>query len=179
MKKKLIFITGGVRSGKSQFALEMGELFPGPKVYLATAQALDEEMRQRISQHKASRPPEWQTIEEPIQIVSALHEKGEKFQLLLLDCLTLWVSNMLMAGWSKEKILAEMDKLLRVYQETKCSVIIVSNEVGWGIVPDNELARIFRDLIGLIHQKIGQKADEVYLMICGLPHKLKGGQGGK
>lgn len=174
MKKKIIFITGGVRSGKSQFALQIGKDYPGPKAYLATAQALDEEMAQRIKRHKENRPAEWETIEEPREIVKTIKEEGEKFRLILIDCLTLWISNLLLAGWSGEKILTETNDLLQACGQIGCSFIIVSNEVGWGIVPDNESARFFRDVAGLVHQKMAQKADEVYLMICGLPHRLKG-----
>lgn len=175
MEKRIIFITGGGRSGKSLFALQIGKEYPGPKAYLATAQALDEEMAQRIKRHKENRPAEWETIEEPREIVKRIKEEGEKFRLILIDCLTLWISNLLLAGWSREKILSETDDLLQACgQIIKCSFIIVSNEVGWGIVPDNEVARFFRDIIGLVHQKIAQQADEVYLMVCGLPHRIKG-----
>lgn len=174
MEKKIIFITGGVRSGKSQFALEIGKNFPSPKAYLATAQALDEEMRQRISQHKANRSIEWETIEEPMQVSSLIKGIGGKYSLILLDCLTLWISNLLLSDWPEERIVSETDHLLWACREVRSNIIFVSNEVGWGIVPDNKSARIFRDLTGLIHQKIACLADEVYLMICGLPYKIKG-----
>lgn len=173
MKKKIIFITGGVRSGKSQFALEIGKKFLGPKAYLATAQAWDEEMRDRIKKHQESRPSEWKTIEEPREIVQTIKEEGEKFCLILIDCLTLWISNLLLAGWPAEKILTETDDILKACRQSKCSFIMVSNEVGWGIVPDNEAARYFRDIAGMVHQKMAQEADEVYLMVCGLPQILK------
>lgn len=173
MEKKIIFITGAVRSGKSQFALEIGKKFLGPKAYLATAQALDEEMTQRIKRHKASRSWEWETIEEPMQIVKTIKERGDEFGLMLIDCLTLWISNLLLAGWTAEKILNETDELLKACGQTGCSFIMVSNEVGWGIVPDNEAARCFRDIAGMVHQKMAQEADEVYLMVCGLPQILK------
>lgn len=172
MKKKIIFITGGVRSGKSQFALQIGKEYSGPKAYLATAQALDEEMAYRIKKHKESRPAEWETIEEPREIVKKI-KVGEKFCLMLIDCLTLWISNLIMAGWSAEKILNETDDLLQACGQSRCSFILVSNEVGWGIVPENKAARVFRDLIGSVHQKIAREAEEVYLMVCGLPHKIK------
>ncbi|MGB9697961.1 MAG: bifunctional adenosylcobinamide kinase/adenosylcobinamide-phosphate guanylyltransferase [Thermodesulfobacteriota bacterium] len=174
MPKKIVFITGGVRSGKSQFALQIGKEYPGPKAYLATAQALDKEMAQRIKRHKESRAEEWQTIEEPREIVKTIKERGAEFGIILIDCLTLWISNLLLTGWSAEKILRETDDFLKVAHQIKCSLIIVSNEVGWGIVPDNEVARSFRDITGIVHQKLGQEADEVYLMVCGLPHRLKG-----
>jgi len=173
MQKKIIFITGGARSGKSQFALKLAQEFPGPKAYLATAQALDNEMAERIREHKNSRPKDWQTLEEPLYVAGALKKQGDHFSLILLDCLTLWISNLLMAEWSEKRILREGDRLLKVCQELKCSLIIVSNEVGLGIVPDNPKARIFRDLSGLVNQKAARKADEVYFLISGLPQQLK------
>ncbi len=173
MDKKLIFITGGARSGKSDFALELAQRFPGRKAYLATAQALDEEMAERIQKHKRNRPQDWQTLEEPLQVAKVLKERTDHFSVILLDCLTLWISNAMMAKWDPTKILREANRLLKVCQGTKCSLIIVSNEVGLGIVPDNPSARIFRDLSGSIHQKVARQADEVYFMVNGLPLQLK------
>jgi adenosylcobinamide kinase / adenosylcobinamide-phosphate guanylyltransferase len=174
MDKKIIFITGGVRSGKSRFALEMAKKFPGSKAYLATAQGLDEEMRRRIARHRKSRPRTWQTLEEPIRIAETLQKEGKRFDLILLDCLTLWLSNLMMARWTGKKILAATDRFLRLARQAPGSIILVSNEVGLGIVPDNPAARDFRDLSGLIHQKVARAADEVYFLVCGLPQKIKG-----
>ncbi|MBU1208986.1 MAG: bifunctional adenosylcobinamide kinase/adenosylcobinamide-phosphate guanylyltransferase [Proteobacteria bacterium] len=173
MNKKIIFITGGARSGKSHFAQELASKFPGPKAYLATAQPLDKEMVERIRRHKHIRPKDWQTLEEPFRVAEAIRKNGDRFSLILLDCLTLWISNFMMADWSEEKILAEADRLLKVCRGTKCSFILVGNEVGMGIVPDNPQARTFRDLSGLVQQKIVREADEVYFMVCGLPQKIK------
>jgi len=172
-KKKNIFITGGVRSGKSQFALELAQKIPGPKAYLATAQALDREMALRIRRHKRNRPKDWATLEEPLQLAEILREKGDHFGLILIDCLTLWISNGLMARWTEKRFLQEVDRLLKVCRDTRCSLIIVSNEVGLGIVPNNPSARMFRDVIGLIHQKVSRQADEVYLMVAGIPLQIK------
>jgi adenosylcobinamide kinase / adenosylcobinamide-phosphate guanylyltransferase len=172
-KKRIIFITGGVRSGKSQFALELAQKFPGPKAYLATAQPLDREMAERIRRHKKNRPKGWATLEEPLRVSEILEEKGDDFSLILIDCLTLWISNGLMANWTEKKFLQEADRLRKVCRDARCSLIIVSNEVGLGIVPDNPAARIFRDLSGLIHQKIARQADEVYFMVSGIPLQLK------
>jgi adenosylcobinamide kinase / adenosylcobinamide-phosphate guanylyltransferase len=174
MNKKIIFITGGARSGKSHFAQELALKLPGPKAYLATAQSLDGEMAERILRHRKSRPKEWQTLEEPIRVPEVIMENGDRFSLILLDCLTLWISNLMMAEWNEEKILVEADRLLPACRDTNCSLIIVGNEVGMGIVPDNPQARIFRDLSGLIQQKIAREADEVYFMVCGIPQKIKG-----
>ncbi len=174
MNKKIIFITGGVRSGKSLFAQEIAKKFPGSKAYLATAQGLDEEMRDRIARHKKSRPRTWQTLEEPIHLTEMVRREGKRFDLILLDCLTLWLSNLLMAGWGGKKILAATDRFLRVARKIPGTIILVSNEVGMGIVPENPAARDFRDLSGLIHQKVAREADEVYFLVCGLPQKVKG-----
>ncbi len=176
MKKKIIFITGGARSGKSRFALEAAKKFPGSKAYLATAQALDEEMKRRIARHKKSRPRTWKTLEEPVRIAEVVQREGKRFDLIVLDCLTLWLSNLMMAEWTEKKILAETDRFLRRARQAPGSIILVSNEVGLGIVPDNPAAREFRDLSGLIHQKIAAAADEVYFLVCGLPQKLKGSE---
>jgi adenosylcobinamide kinase/adenosylcobinamide-phosphate guanylyltransferase len=173
MPKKIIFITGGVRSGKSQFALELAQSFTGPKAYLATAQPLDREMAERIRRHKRNRPKDWQTLEEPLRLSEILEEKGDDFSVILIDCLTLWISNGLMANWTEKKFLGEAERLCKVCRDTRCSLIIVSNEVGLGIVPDNPSARMFRDLSGLIHQKISRQADEVFFMVSGIPLQLK------
>jgi adenosylcobinamide kinase / adenosylcobinamide-phosphate guanylyltransferase len=174
MNKKIIFITGGVRSGKSRFAQEMAEKFPGPKAYMATAQGLDAEMQERIKRHQKSRPRTWKTLEEPIHIPGVIQKEGGKFGLILLDCLTLWLSNLMMAGWNEKRILATTDRLLKAARKSSSSFIFVGNEVGLGIVPENPAARFFRDVSGMIHQRVAREADEIYFMVCGLPQKIKG-----
>jgi adenosylcobinamide kinase/adenosylcobinamide-phosphate guanylyltransferase len=174
MNKKIIFITGGVRSGKSRFAQQIAKMFPGPKAYLATAQALDGEMKSRIARHKKSRPKAWRTLEEPLRIAEVLQREGVNCGLILLDCLTLWLSNLMMSGWGERKILGAADRFLNAARKAPCSLILVSNEVGMGIVPENPAARLFRDLSGLIHQKAAREADEVYFLMGGLPWKMKG-----
>ena len=174
MDKKIIFITGGARSGKSRFAEELAQKFSGLKAYLATAQALDEEMAERIRRHRKNRPADWQTLEEPLRVPQCLEDQGDHFSLILLDCLTLWISNLLMAGWEEKKILEEGDRLLEACRRVGCALIIVGNEVGMGIVPDNPQARVFRDLSGLVQQKVAREADEVFFMVSGLPQKIKG-----
>jgi adenosylcobinamide kinase/adenosylcobinamide-phosphate guanylyltransferase len=172
-QKRIIFITGGARSGKSRFAQELARKFPGPKAYLATAQPLDGEMAERILRHQQSRGGDWHTLEEPLRVAEAIRENGDRFHLILLDCLTLWISNLMMAGWSEENIVREADRLMQAGQAAECSLIFVGNEVGMGIVPDNLQARIFRDWSGLVQQKIAREADEVYLMVSGLPQRIK------
>jgi adenosylcobinamide kinase / adenosylcobinamide-phosphate guanylyltransferase len=174
MDKKIIFITGGARSGKSHFAQELAGEFPGRKVFLATAQALDEEMKGRIERHRSLRSAAWVTLEEPIRIVEAIRNQGDRMDLILLDCLTLWISNLMMAEWSEERILAEGDRLLEISKKVSASIILVTNEVGLGIVPDNPMARLFRDLSGFLNQKMARNADEVHFLISGLPQKIKG-----
>ena len=174
MDKKIILITGGARSGKSHFAQELARKFPGPKAYLATAQALDGEMAERIRRHRQNRPGDWETLEEPLRITECIETNGSRLGLILLDCLTLWISNLLMAEEKEERILKEADRLIQACQKTGCSLIIVGNEVGMGIVPDNPQARVFRDLSGLIQQKIAGEADEVYFLVSGIARKIKG-----
>ena len=174
MRKKLILITGGARSGKSRFAEELARKFPGPQAYLATAQALDEEMAERIRRHRNLRGPDWETLEEPLSVAESVAGAGERFRLILLDCLTLWISNLMMAGRTEEGILAEGDRLVQACREAAASVIVVGNEVGLGIVPDNAPSRMFRDLSGLVQQKVAREADEVYFLVSGIAQRIKG-----
>ena len=173
MNKKIIFITGGVRSGKSQFAMDLAEGFPDPKAYLATAQALDEEMARRIRNHRQRRPEGWQTFEEPLSVSKVIRDYGNDLALIVLDCVTLWISNAMMAGWEESRVLEETETFLREGRNARCSVILVGNEVGWGIVPDNPAARIFRDLSGSVQQKIAAEANEVFFMVSGIPQRIK------
>jgi len=172
------FIIGGARSGKSSFALNLAEGARGgdaispamKKVYIATAQALDNEMKERIERHKKERSAEWATIEEPLNISEMIKEVHKKYDVILLDCLTLWLSNLMLNNKDIEK---EVDALCKLLPTVDCSLFTVSNEVGMGIVPDNELSRKFRDLAGLLNQKIAGIADEVYLVTAGIPLKIK------
>ncbi len=140
----------------------------------ATAQARDEEMADRIRRHRESRGPDWQTLEEPLRITEAIEQNGDRFGLVLIDCLTLWLSNAMMAGWEEEKVMAETDRFLQAGRKAPGSFIFVGNEVGWGIVPENPMARAFRDMSGRMHQRVAREADEVYLLVCGIPQKIKG-----
>ncbi len=166
---KSILITGGARSGKSQLAetrtLQDGE----PAFYIATCRAFDAESEARIAEHKARRGAEWQTLGEPLDIVGALNRtdgQGPR----LIDCLTLWLSNLMEDGrdWR-----AEADALSHCLTQQTSLVTLVTNEVGLGIVPENALARAFRDAQGTLNQTIAQTADEVYLAVAGLPLKVK------
>ena len=165
----VILITGGARSGKSRRAELRARSFPGQPVYVATAEALDAEMDERISKHRARRGNDWVEREVPLDLVEALSETdggGAR----LVDCLTLWLSNLLHAerDWSRE-----IARLADALQRQRSPVILVTNEVGLGIVPDNALARTFRDAAGLMNQTIAAVADEVEFVVAGLPMKLK------
>ena len=174
MGKKVIFITGGCRSGKSRYALDYVNQNFLKKLYLASCEALDEEMAQRIEHHKKMRGPEWHTIEEPVEIVDKIRQYGDKVEVILLDCITLWLSNILMKWDSDSRIMDEVDRFVDVIKQSPTSFIIVSNEVGMGIVPAEPLGRRFRDLSGMVNQKIAEVADTVIYMVSGIPLFLKG-----
>ncbi|MEK6680460.1 MAG: bifunctional adenosylcobinamide kinase/adenosylcobinamide-phosphate guanylyltransferase [Nitrospirota bacterium] len=169
---ELIFILGGARSGKSSFALRLAESIGSRNIYIATAEALDEEMAERIKRHKENRGKDWQVIEAPINITGKLAGLKRKGDVILIDCLTLWVNNQ-MEKMADKKILKETGSLLKAVKAINKNIIIVSNEVGLGIVPDNPLARRFRDIAGMVNQKIAEAADEVYLMVSGIPVRVK------
>jgi adenosylcobinamide kinase/adenosylcobinamide-phosphate guanylyltransferase len=173
-QKKVILITGGCRSGKSRFALDYVNRHFLKKMYLATCEPLDEEMAQRIELHKRTRGPEWQTVEEPVAIVEKIRQLGDEVEVILLDCITLWISNLLMKCDDEQKIMDEVERLLETIKRRQSSFIFVSNEVGMGIVPSEPIARRFRDLSGMTNQKIAEVADTVIFMVSGIPIFLKG-----
>jgi len=173
MVKKMIFITGGARSGKSRFALDYANRHFSKKLYLATCEVLDEEMALRVEKHKKMRGKEWNTIEEPVEVVDNIDEYSDKVEVVLLDCITLWLSNLLMGQNSDAKIMDEVDRFINTIKQNQTSFIIVSNEVGMGIVPPEPLGRRFRDLSGLVNQKIADVAETVIFMVSGIPMYLK------
>lgn len=165
------FILGGARSGKSALAEKLARESGLLLHYIATGQAWDAEMRERIDQHQNRRGPEWTTIEAPIELTCAITPLDFDDNAILIDCLTLWVTNLMMA----ERDLDEaFERLASAIAGAKARIFIVSNEVGLGIVPDNAMARAFRDHAGRLHQKIAAVADEVYFVAAGLPLKMKG-----
>lgn len=168
---KLIFITGGARSGKSSFALRQASSSEGRKVYIATAVAIDAEMRERIERHRQDRGSGWDTVEEPLRIADAVRSAGDGCEVIVLDCLTLWLSNLMMGGLETEE---ETESFCHAVSAVHCPVYVVSNEVGMGIVPENAVARRFRDLAGRMNQRIAGAAAEVYFVAAGLPLKIKG-----
>jgi len=174
---RLIFILGGARSGKSVYALKLAESIVGERLYLATAEVLDEEMAKRIKKHKKERGNNWTTIEEPINVADVI-SRDKKHDVILLDCLTLWISNLIheesgVRSQESEVIDKTINQFASACKNSKINIIVVSNEVGLGIVPDNPLARQFRDIAGYANQKIAEAADEVYFVTAGIPMRMK------
>jgi len=169
---RIILLVGGARSGKSRYALQLGEKIQGRRAFIATAEPLDEEMEERIREHKLSRSRDWVTIEEPLNLVDTMAKINGFYDVILVDCLTLWLSNMLVKG-SESLTRREIQRLKESIQALSGVAIFVSNEVGEGIVPDNKLARTFRDINGWMNQIIAECASEVYRMMCGIPVKIK------
>lgn len=172
---EIILILGGAKSGKSSLALARCDAYPPTRIYLATAEARDGEMADRIARHQAERGPEWLTLEEPLDPAGALrHLAPDSASVVLLDCLTLWLSNLLGGlGLSVDETADRCRELVRAALAAPCPVIMVSNEVGQGIVPDNRLARDFRDASGLAHQIVARSASEVLFVTAGLAQRLK------
>ncbi len=169
----ITLITGGARSGKSMQALKMSLPYQR-KFFVATGQALDDEMTARIEFHRTTRPADFKTVEEPVQVVAALEKLGKSADLVVVDCLTLWISNLMLNNGSDGPILAEADKLAAALKEASFASIVVTDEVGSGIVPtDHAESRRFRDLLGWTNQKVAAVADSVLMMVAGLPLKLK------
>jgi adenosylcobinamide kinase / adenosylcobinamide-phosphate guanylyltransferase len=168
------FITGPSRSGKTRLALKLAMGYPEPRGYLATAQALDEEMALRIRRHQEEREGNFVTIEEPLQLTRALSSLDRPFSIVIIDCLTLWLSN-LMAKWGEDEdsLRLEASQTVEFFKTFSVPTVIISNEVGWGIVPDNPLARNFRDLSGNLNQALAEVADRVILSVAGIPLVLK------
>ncbi len=164
-------VIGGARSGKSHYAEKLGAVWPGKKVYLATAEAGDDEMKERIRLHRRRRGVEWITVEEPLALASTIDAHADPNVFILVDCLTLWLSNLLLA---KRNIESETEQLIDALHRSVASIVLVSNEVGQGIVPDNAVARTFRDEAGKLNQRIAEAADRVVLVSAGLPLALKG-----
>lgn len=165
----ITFVLGGARSGKSRFAEDLA-IRDGEAVYLATGTAGDGEMRARIELHRARRGPGWSTVEEPLDLAAALARLARPGRPVLVDCLTLWVGNLMMAD---RDLAAEADALDRALAAVAGPVVLVANEVGLGIVPDNALARSFRDAAGRLNQRVAARADTVFFVAAGLPLRLK------
>ena len=167
---RLSLVLGGARSGKSRHAEQLIEQSGLAPVYLATAEALDQEMTERIAHHQTRRGSHWQTIEEPLALVSALDQAAYDGRAVLVDCLTLWLTNLMVHD---KAVTLEIDALIDSLDRQKGPIVFVSNEVGQGVTPTNAMARAFIDHAGLLHQKIAIKADRVLFMTAGLARQLK------
>src|SRR5215813_2781910 len=169
---KLILVLGGAASGKSQVALELAGQAK-PRAFVATGQALDLEMKARIERHQAGRPSNWETAEVPTEIAAWFSKNGMNYRTIVLDCLTLWLSNLKGRRIRDSGVSDATVHLLHAIRAVQARVVIVSNELGLGVVPTTKAVRAFRDLAGRINQQVAAEADEVYLTISGLPLRLK------
>jgi len=183
MNRKLTLILGGARSGKSSYAEKLARDVSGAVLYIATAEALDEEMEARIATHRGKRPMKWRTLEAPRDVARAIAADQGPADVLLLDCVTLLVNNVFgpdAVGNTEAQVLAEarmmdeIEALLAVYESGDSHWIVVSNEVGLGLVPPYPLGRAYRDALGRANQRLAEAADEVLFMVAGLPMQLKG-----
>ena len=174
MNKTTTLVVGGCKSGKSKHALDLADNMAGNrKIFVATSVPADSEMKERVKAHKTERGENWVTIEEPISIASVIKKHSKEADVILIDCLTLWISNLLYKGYDKEKILEYVQQLVKSVQNAECPIILVSNEVGAGIVPENKLARLFRDIAGITNQAVAVAATNVAWTIAGIPVNIK------
>jgi adenosylcobinamide kinase/adenosylcobinamide-phosphate guanylyltransferase len=177
----MTFILGGARSGKSRFAQELAAKLGKRVLFIATGEPLDEEMNMRIEVHKRSRSPSWRTLEAPTDVAKAMRGKIGDAEVVIIDCLTLLVSNIMGtedidAETLGRKVTAELEELIAFIRTTKAHFIIVSNEVGLGLVPPYPAGRVYRDALGMANQMLAKNADEVYFMVAGIAIPLKGEQ---
>ncbi len=172
MKNKVILITGGGRSGKSSYALEIAESY-ARKAFIATAEAFDDEMAERISRHQKERSNDFTTIEEAIHLADMLANVPADKQVVVIDCITVWLGNLMHHLGIDETNSPPVDRFLKVLASPPCDIVIVSNEVGMGLIPENAMSRVYRDLAGSVNQKIAALANEVFLVVSGIPLKIK------
>ena len=164
-------ILGGARSGKSRYALELGESLSKDRVFIATAQGFDEGMRERIARHRSDRGSSWRTVEELVEVWGVIESECREGRVVVLDCLTLWLNNLMLFERDVE---SDIERLVSCLESMKGDVILVSNEIGLGLVPDTELGREFRDLHGRMNQRVAAVCDRVLFMVAGLPVVVKG-----
>ncbi len=174
---KFIFILGGARSGKSRYAIKLARSLKCKVAYIATCTHPDKEMKERIRLHKNSRPRRWKVVEEGKNVSSIISGLKNKYDIVIIDCLGLFVSNLLSENLKDSQALKRLKSLAQCLSNSKATTILVSNEAGSGIVPENLLARRFRDLLGLANQMMAKKADEVIFMQSGIPITIKEGRG--
>lgn len=172
--KQVMLVIGGCRSGKSRYALQYADsLAADTKIFLATCQPEDDEMRLRVENHQKERGQSWQAIEVPVDLPEAILEHSSVGTLILADCLTLWISNLMLADLEADAIEARVEALCAALEKTDATVVLVSNEVGTGIVPENRLARAYRDFVGWANQKVAAVAEQVVMTVAGIPVTLK------
>ncbi len=185
-KRSLTLVIGGARSGKSKYAVELATRWGASTLFVATAEARDAEMRARIERHRSERPPAWRTLEEPLEIARRIASDVEQGSVVIVDCLTVWVSNLLgrhvgdadepSEGEVDEARLQasdEMERLCSLRDERELRLIVISNEVGTGLVPPSPLGRCYRDLLGEVNQTVARRADKVVLLVAGIPVDIK------
>lgn len=172
--KRTTLVIGGCKSGKSRHALELAERGDFRKIFIATCVPFDEEMKQRVARHRQERDATWKTVDVPIELPEAIWAHDDAKTVLLVDCLTLWINNLLLASEDRQHIDENVEKLIDALYRARGRVILVANEVGAGIVPENRLARLFRDAAGLANQRIAAAADQVVFMVAGIPMTIKG-----
>ena len=177
----LTLITGGSRSGKSFYGLTLARQHRGRRAFIATATSIDDEMKARIENHQTERGDDFVTFEEPVNIAMVIDKlQKDAFNVAVIDCLTVWLGNLYHAFQSDDAaIRSHIEKLAESLKKSELDIIAITNEVGMGIVPDNELARRFRDMAGYVNRAIASIADEVYLCCCGIPIQIKGKDGKK
>jgi len=172
--KSIQFILGGCRSGKSKYALDYAnQNWHSKKFFIATCEALDNEMKSRITNHQKERGPNWKTVECPIDIASVIEELAIQKGGILLDCVTLWINNLMCNSMDDNQIKEKVETFVNTLQKISCPITVVSNEVGMGIVPENAMARQYRDLVGYTNQKIAAISNNVILMVAGIPFQIK------
>lgn len=173
MSARTVLVGGGVRCGKSAYAVRLAEGLGPRRVFLATAQAFDSEMAERIAAHRLERAELFRTVEEPLALPEALRVESTRADVIVIDCLTLWLSNLILAAADSDAVAQRVEDLAAALATRSCHVIMVTNEVGMGLVPDNALGRLFRDCAGRAHQRLARECDEVYAGILGCILRLR------
>jgi adenosylcobinamide kinase/adenosylcobinamide-phosphate guanylyltransferase len=174
MSETTTLVIGGCKSGKSKHALNLANNISGDrKIFVATSVPTDSEMEERVLAHKKERGKNWLTIEEPVLLTKAIEEYSNKADVILIDCMTLWISNLLFKNYSKKEIIIGIQELAYCVKKAKCPIVLVSNEVGAGIVPENKLARVFRDIAGIANQELAKAVKNVVWTVAGIPVNIK------
>ena len=173
--KEIVFVIGGCRSGKSSYAMQTAEKVPAEqKIFIATCVPQDDEMKRRVARHQKERSQNWVTVEAPLDLPEAILQNSRRGDVILIDCLTLWVSNLLIETGDEKKIEDTISRLIEALEKATCPIVLVSNEVGTGIVPENRLARQFRDITCWVNQAVARCANKVVWMVAGIPVTVKG-----